>query len=475
MIHATNPGIYRERIKASAATLTLGGREVTLLDVSMSGFAVEIHDNSVEDTIDSVHEMALTLDYETLYEGPARVVRFDADAKHAALTVLSGFIDVPRLADKLDRLQIRAEAQGYDAARSLVPTDYRLAIEGIADLHRFYRRLFGDREATLAQQGARSESALATLTQIAFDLIRPRWQALRDAAAEAAGPYLGDAHRVLAMKRQTERVVTMDLLNAPLIERAYRKPLGYGGDYRTMMYLYDDAFVGPTVVDRVFHRIFAAEALAEGVRRRKDLLKRLTREEHARTVAERGTAAITRVTSIGCGPALEVFELGREDTWEGAIHWTLVDQESRALSVAYNEIYPVVRGPTASSGEIRCLNLPLRRVLKEEKLLPEEPQDFIYASGLFDYLDARVARMLIQFLSRKIAPGGLIAIGNARRDPLNFWTTEFVCDWSLIYRTQAEMHELGAGLGPDFTCELVQEAARAYWFLLIRRAPANVG
>jgi len=75
------------------------------------------------------------------------------------------------------------------------------------------------------------------------------------------------------------------------------------------------------------------------------------------------------------------------------------------------------------------------------------PQDLIYSVGLLDYLSDRRARMLVRRLYDALLPGGLLIIGNMNETALsNLWPMEFIADWTLQYRGEAEMMGWSEGL-----------------------------
>jgi extracellular factor (EF) 3-hydroxypalmitic acid methyl ester biosynthesis protein len=72
----------------------------------------------------------------------------------------------------------------------------------------------------------------------------------------------------------------------------------------------------------------------------------------------------------------------------------------------------------------------------------------IYSVGLLDYLSDRRARMLTARLYEALAPGGLLIIGNMNETALsNLWPMEFIADWTLEYRNDAQMRGWADGLG----------------------------
>ena len=97
----------------------------------------------------------------------------------------------------------------------------------------------------------------------------------------------------------------------------------------------------------------------------------------------------------------------------------------------------------ASKGQfgVQCLHLSFTDILRWTNGISElQPQDLIYSLGLIDYLTERRATALVHRLYRSLAPGGLMIIGNMNETALsNLWPMEFIADWSLEYRNEAQM------------------------------------
>ena len=100
---------------------------------------------------------------------------------------------------------------------------------------------------------------------------------------------------------------------------------------------------------------------------------------------------------------------------------------------------------------MQCLNLSFVELAKKNRVFPGVgPQDFIYSVGLVDYLTDRRAHGLVASLYDRLAPGGLIVIGNMRETSLsNLWPMEFICDWSVYYRDESAMRAMVEGLQAD--------------------------
>ena len=73
----------------------------------------------------------------------------------------------------------------------------------------------------------------------------------------------------------------------------------------------------------------------------------------------------TRLCSIGCGPAREVVEyLAETETPAVGVRWTLIDQEERALSVAYHDVLRAIDARHADC-TAQCLYLSFEQLIRD--------------------------------------------------------------------------------------------------------------
>jgi hypothetical protein len=96
-------------------------------------------------------------------------------------------------------------------------------------------------------------------------------------------------------------------------------------------------------------------------------------------------------------------------------------------------------------------------------------QHFIFATGLFDYIREKRAQTLILSLYDLLADGGLLMIGNAIAPNEFFWATEFLVDWTLLFRTRDEVMNLAALLPESARVDICVEPSNAYCFLRVRK------
>jgi hypothetical protein len=152
-------------------------------------------------------------------------------------------------------------------------------------------------------------------------------------------------------------------------------------------------------------------------------------------------AGPARIMSLGCGSAREVeLYLQDSDAPQGPVEFTLIDQEEAALAYAYDHAHPLTI-KAKPQAKVQPINVSFTDVLRGGPWLDDlPPQNLVYSVGLIDYLIDRRARSLGAKLYEKVAPGGLLIIGNMNETELsNLWPMEFICDWHLYYRTEKDM------------------------------------
>jgi SAM-dependent methyltransferase len=246
-------------------------------------------------------------------------------------------------------------------------------------------------------------------------------------------------------KRLVQNTITPLVMGAPMPRRAYTKPRGYAGDYLMMMDIYRDANDGAGLAQQALHRMFCNHPLSQGVVTRKDYVVRKLIETKP-----------TRITSIGCGPAVEVAEVSR---YLPRAQWTLVDQDVDALLQA--EVGNLER-------KVRCRQVDMRALVRGEESI-EGRQDFIYCVGLYDYLRFDTAIRVTQSLFNALAPGGTLLIANAAGPKDYYFDPEYVLDWPLIYRTEEDMEFLGRTVRERNALWVEAEPLGAYWFLELKK------
>ena len=458
-----------ELLREQASVIIIDGQSFQLYDMAMNGVSFLATPEAPPWQVDDVLEVDICVHETSAYHGRVRVAREERvyGQRRVGLQLLTGFLDLHEM-QRLDEEQalLHDLIDGPERIVAKIPAAYRDALLAAVHFAAFYQRILDYHEARLHDAHAIAEEREA-LARRAIVAIRPRWHTLRLAAAEAALAVRGDRPALLAAKTATETLLTPLVTAAPLLHRSYHKPLGYAGDFSVMLHIYNNRFEGATAFAQVFHKLACEEPLSAGVRTRKDLVKRVTAEEHARA---RAAGHVLRALSLGCGPAREVVEyLAEGDAAPEGVHWTLIDQEEKALSVAYHDVLRGIDQRQANC-TVQCLYLSFEQLIRDPLAVRGEPQDLIYCVGMFDYLNRRRAQALLTALYERLSSGGLLVIGNAFGPNMHFWMSEFAVDWTLIFRDRDELRQLAeSAVSAGATLDIQREASEAYDFLLLRK------
>jgi extracellular factor (EF) 3-hydroxypalmitic acid methyl ester biosynthesis protein len=425
----------RVRVRSSAYRLH---------DISLGGLSA-LAKQSGEDMPEVGETVALSIQQSGLpiFESSARVCRAESTVfgSKIAFNFVDRFVEFDKLLTRNTQAQIAARSPAFGAeSAQLVPQEYRAFCADVLKLLRSYRMV-------LESNSQIAHSFKQGLDQVeAFETCEPRliqqWRSLWRVGNELTHGMVGDRDVREATKEYTELVLTPELRKGAIWDRSYAKPLGYPGDFEIMNQVYDWERLGIDAYEMLMHRV--GLEVAECIRTRMEVV----RTHIADVVRERGADRPARITSLGSGPAREVEAYLSSHASSGhRAEFSLIDQEEVALHYAHEKTYPFVLN---SDGRIKVqgLNLSFTDILRgSDTLSGLPPQDLVYSVGLLDYLTHNRAKALVKQLYDLLLPGGLLIIGNMNDCPLsNYWPMEYITDWTLYYRNDAEMCDWAQGL-----------------------------
>ena len=212
---------------------------------------------------------------------------------------------------------------------------------------------------------------------------------------------------------------------SPFAHRLQAWPRGYPGDYETVEWLCDArnrATVGTLP--------WAIEQCA---------LQSPLAQQHRNKVALQARAILStlvahpsaRIASIGCGGCRDL-SLIQEYLPASQGTFALVDADADALAFARARLDRIASRCTFVQGRVP------RAIAK----LPAGSFDLVVAGGLFDYLSDRWAVATLSAVRERLAPGGRLLFSNiAEGNPFRPWI-EYLTDWWLIERTDADLLRL---------------------------------
>lgn len=245
----------------------------------------------------------------------------------------------------------------------------------------------------------------------------------------------------------------------PLIRRAvngyrwFSKPRGYAGDFLTIARMYDDIAEGATIVDALVDRCFLNVPAVRAVQNRRALLG-----DEIRAAVWRNGDGITRIASLACGPAREVFDLAGSIATPFVA--TLLDLDDAAL--AHCAEHRCRLGIAESS--IQLVEANLMHIALGQRPLELADQDLVYSIGLIDYLGDALVVKLLDYIHTTLRPGGRTIVGNFHtRNPTKAFM-DHVLEWKLIHRSEDDMRRLFAASAFGSCTRITYEAQRINLF-----------
>jgi extracellular factor (EF) 3-hydroxypalmitic acid methyl ester biosynthesis protein len=220
----------------------------------------------------------------------------------------------------------------------------------------------------------------------------------------------------------------------PFTARSFRKPRGYPGDAVLIDFIYtrDAHFGSDEVVSELGERIFEFTRdtpPCRAVRARRDIMA---------TIIDSVSDEVSQpsILSVACGHLREAM-LSRAVP-EGRVgRFVALDQDELSLKVVEEQAGGFGVVPVCNS--IKAL---FRSSLAHEKF------DLVYSTGLYDYLDERLATKLTHRMFEMLKPKGRLVIANFLPNLWGSGYMETYMGWHLIYRTAEQMVGLCSTIDP---------------------------
>ncbi len=227
------------------------------------------------------------------------------------------------------------------------------------------------------------------------------------------------------------------LLQAPIMARSNLKPRGYSGDSEMMRMIYQNDYQGDSTFGKILHKYALEQPAAQSVRNRRSEI--VNKYNSIKRSINLNQGEKMRILSVACGPGMEIRDILKSKEECESLHFSLIDQDEKALSEAVSLINVIERSfDTKVSLD----------VIKESVRIMLVNPDFInrwgsfhliYSMGLFDYLTAPVASAVLKKLFELLFPGGEMVIGNLHPSNPSRYFMEYWHDWKIIYRTEEEL------------------------------------
>ena len=264
-------------------------------------------------------------------------------------------------------------------------------------------------------------------------------QAIGDAAS--AGDY---AKREIGAR--VKREMLPYILMSTIGERMYAKPRGYAGDFLTIEHMYADKAQGTGRIGPVLDRAIRMQPANIAVMNRRGLLK-----QEIMKVIGRNEDGPARVTSLASGPAAELFDVFSELEDVTHLKANCIDIDLQALAFVGDK-----RDSLKLQKQMDLHNGNLVYLATGRKTLSLPPQDLVYSIGLIDYFSDKFVILLLNYVYDLLKPGGSVILGNFHPKNPSKALMDFLLDWKLIHRDEADMDRLFAASKFGKTCTRIR-------------------
>ncbi|MCQ9206784.1 MAG: methyltransferase domain-containing protein [Omnitrophica bacterium] len=248
----------------------------------------------------------------------------------------------------------------------------------------------------------------------------------------------GNIEKVYKLKKLFINKIRKLFMRRDYSEWSIKKPLGYAGDYKIIDEIYRND-PQTTGFNRLFDNYYQMSAICVGVRNRKNDFKKIL----YKFISKKPKKSI-RIMNLACGSCREILELLSQNSLPNKnITFDCYDNDERALEYAKNSLKKYSNINFIKENALRL------SATKQITLRIKKKYDIVYTTGLFDYLNNRIAARLIENLKILLKINGILVVANVRDKYSNpsVHYMEWAGDWNLIYRSGDEFKKLFLNAG----------------------------
>jgi len=279
-------------------------------------------------------------------------------------------------------------------------------------------------------------SKLIKYDEISNDKAKDEFFKYTDKVLDEAGTLEQKLQQKIIIKKIKEffrTLVSHWIYKGKIVERAFKKPRGYPGDYYTLEQIYDNKS-NSTGIGYCSDLYFLANEYAVAVRNRKEKIKELLINFINKT-----DLPILKILNIACGSCREIREIfaNRRCSLEKKLLFNLLDQDEEALEYVRNTI-PQYKNLKLDFIKEDVLNLNKKNLYKDKL----KDQNLIYSIGLCDYLPDRILKQIIEFSLDILTKDGYLILAHKDIKRYRPAAPNWFCDWKFYPRTEKEFIKL---------------------------------
>lgn len=347
-----------------------------------------------------------------------------------------------------------AAIQGIIDIRQIDPL-FKQEVADTRYLLEMIRRALMHEEEKLKEENILMREKIAMQIIQSFEsLVIDRLNRLRDVMDQVGENFDLDQHRNHKQYYQTQLLHL--LLECPFTDRAYHKPHGFSGDFKTInMVVEDNFYQGTSLFSKILQKWSAvAEPWGPSLRGRLKFLKTWLADRVNETTQRKKEI---HILNLGAGGALEIQALLETNPAADQCRFHLVDFDPHAIRHCRERFNANIRYYHEEIGAF------LTRACSEGFPV----QDIVYTAGIFDYLDHSTATLMLQGMYQLLDKNGVLLAGNFKPPSCGKTMLWYTYEWPLVMRTEEELKSLGL-LMPQSQVTIHEEETGVCLFLEMR-------
>jgi SAM-dependent methyltransferase len=198
------------------------------------------------------------------------------------------------------------------------------------------------------------------------------------------------------------------------MKRSFKKPRGYGGDYKTIEMFYDQKTYSQGI-GYYFDKYILDNTLAKADIYRKDRMKELLENFIDKTNLEK-----IEIVNFGCGGCKDLRDLFQMFVPEKIVNFTVVDQDLEALNFS-KKIFKAL----PAKANIKYLQKNITELImayrNKNTETPFINKNLVYSIGLVDYFGDNTLQLFVRFCMKSLAPGGKLIFAHKNSDNGNLF------------------------------------------------------
>lgn len=231
------------------------------------------------------------------------------------------------------------------------------------------------------------------------------------------------------IKRYFREQIGFSSYQSILVQKAFKKPRGYPGDFELLELIYNNKPVSNNI-GLYWDSFFLNDGLAKAVRDRKDKTVEFLKDYIQKNISKKKI----RLLNLACGSSRELRELfeNLHPKRKELLEFSCLDQEEDALKYSKSKL-------DVFNIKISYIKENILDLIKNKSSCNLKDQDIVYSIGLTDYLPDRILGKFLSHGYGLLTNGGKLFIAHKDHMVYNPIVQDWFCNWTFYPRTENQL------------------------------------